>query len=66
MKIKDFTAKYRAMDKKALAEEITASYEKLSSLIFDATRGKVKNVRQARQLRYDIARLETFLGEKEL
>jgi len=64
MKPKEFTAKYRAMSEAALAKEIAAKKEKLSSLIFDATRGKVKNVREAKILHRDLARLKTFLVEK--
>ena len=59
-KIKDFNH----LDKSALRELLLEKREKLRQLKFDLSAGKVKNVREIRETRRDIARLNTLLRTK--
>jgi ribosomal protein L29 len=59
-KIKDFRRIGREEALRILSEE----KEKLRQLIFDKTAGKVKNVREIKEKKKDIARLLTLLKEK--
>ncbi|PIU16204.1 50S ribosomal protein L29 [bacterium (Candidatus Gribaldobacteria) CG08_land_8_20_14_0_20_39_15] len=59
-KIKDFNH----LDKSALRELLLEKREKLRQLKFDLSAGKIKNVREIRETRRDIARLNTLLRTK--
>ncbi|MFA5386647.1 MAG: 50S ribosomal protein L29 [Candidatus Paceibacterota bacterium] len=46
-----------------LKRSASESYEKLRKLRFDLSSGKVKNIREIREIRKTIARISTFLGQ---
>lgn len=60
-KIKDLSR----MDKAALEELLLEKKEKMRQFRFDLAAGKVKNVREVRETRRDIARLQTLLKKYE-
>jgi len=49
---------------KDLSKLLLTERDKLRSLKFDLAAGKVKNVKQSRQIRKDIARILTTLNQK--
>lgn len=55
---------FNRMDKPALKEFLTEKKEKIRQLRFDLSAGKVKNVREIREMRRDIGRLNTLLKSK--
>lgn len=59
MKIQELKLKPKAELQKMLVEE----REKLRQLRFDLVSGKVKNVRQIREIKKDIARILTLLKQ---
>lgn len=61
MKIEEFKKKSEAELQKILPE----LKEKLRTLRFDLAAGKVKNVREIRQTRKDIAKILTLLCQKD-
>ncbi|MDD5750566.1 MAG: 50S ribosomal protein L29 [Candidatus Pacebacteria bacterium] len=64
MKCKDKMKDFNRMDKPALKEFLTEKKEKIRQLRFDLSAGKVKNVREIREMRRDIGRLNTLLKSK--
>lgn len=54
----------RQKTKAELGKLLTDNREKLRQLRFDLAAGKVKNVREIRQIKKDIARLLTLLKQK--
>lgn len=54
----------RQKPKLELQKLLEDSREKLRQLRFDLSAGKVKNVREVRQIKKDIARILTLLKEK--
>ena len=56
-KIKDF----KRLDKASLTDLLLVKKERMRQLRFDLAAGKVKNVREVRGTRRDIALLNTFL-----
>jgi len=54
----------RQKSKKELQELLKSNREKLRQLRFNLTSGKVKNVREIRQIKKDIARILTTLCQK--
>lgn len=54
----------RQKSKKELQKILIDSRERLRGLKFDLASGKVKNVREIRELKKDIARILTLLKEK--
>jgi len=60
MRIKEI----RQKSEKELQKLLQDSREKLRQLRFDLASGKVKNVREIRQIRKDIARILTILKTK--
>ena len=60
MKIKDLEKKTEAELKKTLQD----GREKLSQLRFDLAAGKVKNVRQVRKIKKEIAQILTLLNRQ--
>ncbi len=64
MKGKEKLSKMKAMKPLELAKEIETDIVKLRSLISGTVTGKIKNVREIRMLRRDIARLRTLEIEK--
>jgi len=60
MKIKDMNQK----SKEELDKNLLDSREKLRQLRFDLIAGKVKNIREIRHLKKDIARIMTLLKKK--
>lgn len=61
-KIKDFSR----MQKEELERILRDKKEKLRELRFNLVAGKVKNVREVREMKKDIARILTLLKQKEL
>ena len=61
MKIKEIKQK----SKKELKRVLHESQEKLRQLRFDLSAGKVKNVREIRKIKKDIARILTILCQKD-
>lgn len=57
-------AELRKKPKKSLEKILWEKKERLRSLHFDLAAGKVKNVREIRQIKRDIARLLTLLKEQ--
>lgn len=64
MKRKEKIKEFKRMDKQNIASDIMKKKEKLRSLGFDLAAGKVKNVREIRETRKDIARLKTLIKQK--
>lgn len=56
-KIKDF----KRLDKAGLSDLLLVKKERMRQLRFDLAAGKVKNVREVRQNRRDVALLNTLL-----
>jgi large subunit ribosomal protein L29 len=65
MKRKEKLMEFKKMNKGELQRVLQEKREKLRQLRFDLAAGKVKNVREIRETRKDIARLLTLLKEKE-
>ncbi|MBU2635047.1 50S ribosomal protein L29 [Patescibacteria group bacterium] len=61
MKISEFKQK----PKKELRRLLQNNQDKLRQLRFDLASGKVKNVREIRQIKKDIARILTILCQKK-
>lgn len=61
MKISEFKQK----PKKELQRLLKNNQDKLRQLRFDLASGKVKNVREIRQIKKDIARILTILCQKK-
>lgn len=57
-------AEIRQKTKDELIKSVKEMREKLRALRFDLASGKVKNVREIRQIRKDVARILTILKEK--
>lgn len=57
-------ADIRQKTQEELRRNVKEIRERLRSLRFDLTSGKVKNVREIRQIRKDVARILTVLKEK--
>ena len=64
MKIKERKAQISAMRPAEAALEIPKLENKLRSLISGSVTGKIKNVREAKAVRRDIARLKTIVRGK--
>ncbi len=62
MKIKEFK-NFRDKPLPELEKELQAREEKLAQLRFDLAAGKVKNIREIRHLKKDIAQILTLLSE---
>jgi len=65
MKNKDFINKFKNADIKVLKTEIAARQKQLNDLISQSVSGKLKNTRQPKVLRREIAKLHTLIKEKE-
>jgi ribosomal protein L29 len=63
MKNKELKAKLAGMKPSEIIKEMRESERKLSDLISDSVTGKIKNVREAKDLRHYVARLKTQLGQ---
>ncbi len=59
------SAEIRQKPKEELLKNVKDYREKLRSLRFDLASGKVKNVREIRNIKKDIARILTILKEKQ-
>lgn len=66
MKRQDKIKEFNRLDKSALSQLLLEKREKMRQLKFDLSAGKVKNVREIREERRDIARLSSLLtrGQK--
>lgn len=62
---KDINQKLREKSKEGLTKEIVSEIKRLQELRFNLARGKVKNSAIVRDTRRHIARLRTFVNEKE-
>lgn len=58
-------AEIKQKPKNELQKLLQDNQEKLRQLRFDLSAGKVKNVREIRQIKKDIARILTILCQKE-
>jgi large subunit ribosomal protein L29 len=58
-------AEIRQKQKTELQKIVKDHQEKLKNLRFDLASGKVKNVREVRNLKKDIARILTIVKEKD-
>ncbi|MBP6930006.1 50S ribosomal protein L29 [Patescibacteria group bacterium] len=65
MKIKEYNVKFHKATVAEVEKEIITLENKVASLIFDHIGGKIKNVREAKKIRRDIARLKTILKERK-
>lgn len=59
------TAQLRQKSKSELQRMLADFREKLREMRFNLVSGKVKNIREVRELKKDIARILTILNEKE-
>lgn len=66
MKQKEKIREFKRIPKKQLQQVLNEKKEKLRQLRFNLTAGKVKNVREIREIRKDIARISTLLNEIQL
>lgn len=64
-KRKEKVREFLRMSKKQLQRVLDEKKEKLRQFRFDLTTGKVKNVREIRSTRKDIARILTLLNKKQ-
>lgn len=55
----------RAKTKKELQKLLSENRDRLRQLRFELSQGKVKNVREIRRVKRDIARMLTIINEKE-
>jgi len=65
MKNKEFIKKYEAYTTDKIDTEILNRKEKINTLMFDATKGKIDNVREINTLRKEVAKLFTLAAEKK-
>lgn len=59
------TKELRQKSKKELEESLTENRHKLGRLKFDLTSKKLKNIRQLKELRREIARILTILNKED-
>ncbi len=59
------TKELRQKNKKEMRQTLRNLREKLRQLRFDLSAGKVKNVKELREIKKDIAKTLTVLNEKE-
>ena len=64
MKIKERKTQIKRMLPAEAAQEVQKLEDKLRSLISGSVTGKIKNVREAKAVRRDIARLKTIVRGK--
>ena len=62
---KDKNQKLREKSSEDLTKEVASEIKRLQELSFALARGKVKNSAIVRETRRRIARLQTFINEKE-
>ncbi len=65
MKQQEKIKEFKRMAKGQLLEVLAEKREKLRQLRFDLSSGKVKNVREIREVKKDIARILGLLKEKK-
>ena len=58
-------SEFRSRSNNELSKTLRDERERLGSLRFDLSSGKVKNVREIRKLKKDIARINTLLNERK-
>jgi len=61
MKTKEKIKDFRKMKREELSRVLNENQEKLCQLKFNLSQGKIKNVREIRMLKKDIARIKTIL-----
>ena len=64
MKQKEKIREFSRLPKQELQRNLSEKRERLRQLRFDLASGKVKNVREIREIRRDIARIMTILKKK--
>ncbi len=64
MKQKEKIREFSRLPKQELQRNLSEKREKLRQLRFDLASGKIKNVREIREIRRDIARVITILKSK--
>lgn len=65
MKSKEKISDLKKMGKTELLTQLKEKEEKQGCLLFDLHSGKLKNIRELREIRKDIARVFTFLNAKK-
>lgn len=65
MKQTDKIKEFRRLSRSELQRVLKEKREKLRQLRFDLIAGKVKNVREIREIKKDIARILTLMGNKQ-
>ena len=65
MKSKEFIKKYQSMSAKQIDEQIMLRKDKINTLMFDATKGKIDNVHEIKTLRKEVAKLFTLAAGKK-
>lgn len=65
MKSKEKISDLKKMSKIELRTQLKEKEEKQGRLLFDLHSGKLKNIRELREIRKDIARIFTFLNVKK-
>jgi|GEM_PF-1152114 len=60
MKNKEFNKKFAQAKSEQISKEILDRQKRVNTLIFDATQGKIKNVREIKIIKREIAKLHTF------
>lgn len=58
-------SEFRSRSNNELSKTLRDERERLVSLRFDLSSGKIKNVREIRKLKKDIARINTLLNERK-
>lgn len=66
MKTKDFKKGLKTKSEEELKTMLIERRRKLQSLKFDLIAGKVKNVKQIKNIKKDIARILTILNSKKI
>lgn len=64
MKKKDKIKDFKKMEQKELLQVLAKNREKLLKFRFDLTSGKLKNIKEIKETKKDIARILTVLKEK--
>ncbi len=65
MKSKEKISDLKKLGKAELSTQLKEKEEKQGRLLFDLHSGKLKNIREIREIRKDIARIFTFLNAKK-
>jgi len=65
MKSKEKLKEFKGRTKEELSRSLILLFSKLRQLKFDLASGKVKNVKEIRETKKDIARIKTIIKQKK-